>query len=206
MDADKSSFPKKDDDLVDSFRLDAKGQWLEEVRRVPSPNFDERPMGCTVELLVIHGISLPPGEFGGCFIDDLFSNRLDPNAHPFFRTITGLCVSSHILVRRDGETVQYVPFHRRAWHAGVSEFKGRTNCNDFSIGIELEGNDHIPYEYVQYRRLADLTRLLMSTYPAITHDHIKGHSDIASERKTDPGPGFDWNFFHRLAKLPPRTL
>nr|VFK42986.1 MAG: AmpD protein [Candidatus Kentron sp. TC] len=195
MGAGESFSPKGDDSL---FRLDAKGQWLEGVRRIPSPNFDERPEGRAVELLVIHGISLPPGEFGGCFIDDLFLNRLDPDAHPFFRAVSKLRVSSHALVRRDGEVVQYVPFHRRAWHAGRSAFNGKTDCNDFSIGIELEGCDQSPYERIQYRRLAGLVRSLMSRYPAITLERIKGHSDIAPGRKTDPGPGFDWNLFRRL--------
>nr|VFJ43457.1 MAG: AmpD protein [Candidatus Kentron sp. FW] len=198
MGARKELSPEEAEHLGDGFRLDPKGQWLQGIRRVPSPNFDTRPKGCAVELLVIHGISLPPREFGGHFIDDLFLNRLDPDAHPFFGTITGLRVSSHVLIRRDGEVVQYVPFHRRAWHAGISEFKGRNNCNDFSIGIELEGSDHVPYETIQYRRLTDLARLLIVTWPGITRDSIKGHSDIAPGRKTDPGPAFDWDAFHHL--------
>jgi len=204
MDISRFSAPPRGTDYrADHFELDAKGQWLKGVRRVPSPNSNERTKGSEVELLVIHGISLPPGEFGGRFIDDLFLNRLDPNAHPFFSEIAGLCVSSHILVRRDGQIIQYVPFHRRAWHAGVSEFNGRANCNDFSIGIELEGSDNVPYEPIQYRRLAALTRLLMSIYPAITHDRIKGHSDIAPGRKTDPGPEFDWDGFRYLLSSVP---
>lgn len=151
-----------------------------------------------MDLLVIHGISLPPGEFGGGFIEDLFLNRLDPKAHPSFHSIVGGRVSSHLLVRRDGEVIQYVPFHQRAWHAGISEFRGRTRCNDFSIGIELEGNDDTPYETVQYQRLTGLTRLLMKAFPGITLDRIQGHSDIAPGRKTDPGPNFDWNTFRYL--------
>nr|VFK16516.1 MAG: AmpD protein [Candidatus Kentron sp. LFY] len=202
MDAQRPSLPGRTSHgsgyLTGSFGLDAKGQWLEGVRRTPSPNFDERPKGCAVELLVIHGISLPPGEFGGHFIEDLFLNRLDPKAHPFFSTIAGLHVSSHLLVRRSGEVIQYVPFHRRAWHAGASEFRGKTDCNDFSIGIELEGSDEVPYEYTQYQRLASLARLLMGAFPMITHDRIKGHSDIAPGRKTDPGPSFDWDGFRHL--------
>nr|VFK18491.1 MAG: AmpD protein [Candidatus Kentron sp. LPFa] len=202
MDIGKSSSPEGDDNL---FRLDAKGQWLEGVRRISSPNFDQRPKGCTVDFLVIHGISLPPGEFGGCFIDDLFLNRLDPDTHPSFRTIAKLRVSAHVLVRRSGEVIQYVPFHRRAWHAGKSEFNGKTDCNNFSIGIELEGSDQLPYEQIQYRRLKGLVRSLMSCYPAITPERIKGHSDIAPGRKTDPGPGFDWDLFQRLLPSPVET-
>jgi len=180
-----------------SFTLDSQRQWLEGVRHASSPNCDDRPEGCGIDLLVIHNISLPPGQFGGGFIEDLFLNRLDPAAHPFFSTIADLRVSSHLLIRRNGEVIQYVPFQKRAWHAGVSQFCGRTRCNDFSIGIELEGSDELPYEPVQYRYLADLTRLLMATWLAITHDRIVGHSDIAPGRKTDPGAIFDWEIFRR---------
>ncbi|VFM94976.1 MAG: AmpD protein [Candidatus Kentron sp. G] len=178
--------------------LDPTRRWLEGIRRIPSPNHDERPPGCAIDLLVIHAISLPPGEFGGHFIEDLFLNRLDPNAHPFFRTIAELRVSSHLLVRRDGETIQYVPFQERAWHAGVSQFRGRRHCNDFSIGIELEGSDDVPYEDIQYRRLAELSRLLILAWPGIRRDRIVGHGDIAPGRKTDPGKSFEWDFFHQL--------
>lgn len=179
-------------------RLDPDHQWLEGVRRVLSPNCDERPVGTDITLLVIHGISLPPGEFGGPFIEDLFLNRLDPDVHPFFRAIAEARVSSHLLVRRSGEVIQYVPFHRRAWHAGVSEFRGKGRCNDFSIGIELEGSEDIPYEDIQYRHLAGICRSIMSAWPGIGRDCIVGHSDISPGRKTDPGAHFDWDFFYRL--------
>ncbi len=173
-------------------RIDTDTGLLEGARQVGSPNCDERPAGVPVSLLVIHNISLPPGEFGGHWIDALFTNTLDPAAHPYFRTIAGQRVSAHLLIRRDGEVVQYVPFHRRAWHAGRSCFRGRECCNDFSIGIELEGCDELPYEAVQYERLIALTRSLMACYPAIGPERIVGHSDIAPGRKSDPGPAFDW--------------
>jgi AmpD protein len=173
-------------------RLDPRNDWLHGVRRIPSPNCDERPPGSHVELLVVHSISLPPGYYGGSGIEELFTNRLDPTAHPYFESIAGLRVSAHALIRRDGEIIQYVPFRRRAWHAGVSCYCGRSACNDFSIGIELEGTDSDAYEEVQYRRLAELARVLMQSWPEITLDRIVGHSDIAPGRKTDPGPGFDW--------------
>ncbi len=179
--------------------VDVKSGWLDgDVRLVLSPNADERAMGEVVDLLVIHGISLPPGDFGGPYIDALFTNSLDENLHPYFQEIAGLKVSSHLLVRRDGEVVQYVPFTKRAWHAGVSCFTGRERCNDFSIGIELEGGDDCPYEPIQYRRLAELSRLLMVAFPAITAQRITGHCDIAPGRKTDPGPYFDWFYFRSL--------
>ncbi len=171
---------------------------LQGVRQCPSPNQDRRPAGAVVDLLVIHNISLPPGEFGGPWIDDLFTNRLDPRAHPYFRDIKDLKVSSHLLIRRSGEIVQYVPFHRRAWHAGRSEFCGRCDCNDFSIGIELEGVDDLAFEDAQYRALTRVTRLLMQHYPGITAGRITGHSDIAPDRKTDPGPAFDWRRYRAL--------
>lgn len=166
--------------------------WVRGARRCPSPNFNARPAGETVSLLVIHNISLPPGRFGGPWIDDLFTNRLDHAAHPYFETLRGLQVSSHFLVRRGGELVQYVATGDRAWHAGKSRFGGRENCNDFSIGIELEGTDDRPYTERQYRRLVSLSVLLLRHFPAITPDRIAGHSDIAPGRKTDPGPAFDW--------------
>jgi AmpD protein len=166
--------------------------WFSGVRRVRSPNHDARPAGSPIDLLVVHGISLPPGRFGGPHIERLFTNRLDPDAHPFFAAIADLRVSSHLLVRRDGAVVQFVPCGARAWHAGASEFEGRTRCNDFSIGIELEGTDDAPYTARQYARLAQLARLLMRAYPGITRRRIVGHSDIAPGRKTDPGPSFDW--------------
>ncbi|MBF0255852.1 MAG: 1,6-anhydro-N-acetylmuramyl-L-alanine amidase AmpD [Gammaproteobacteria bacterium] len=157
-----------------------------------SPNWDERPPGTEISLLVIHNISLPPGEFGGPWIDRLFSNCLDPAAHPYFAGIAGLRVSAHLLIRRDGQLLQYVPFAKRAWHAGQSQFQGRSGCNDFSIGIELEGVDDLAYSDAQYHSLVAITRELQRQYPAITAERICGHSDIAPERKTDPGPAFDW--------------
>lgn len=171
---------------------------LPRARRVPSPNWDERPVGTRVDLLVIHGVSLPPGEFGGPWIDALFQNRLDPQAHPYFGPIAGLKVSSHLLIRRDGELIQYVDLTKRAWHAGVSSFQGRERCNDFSIGIELEGTDDLPYASSQYQVLAEVSRAILTRFPAITLDRIVGHSDIAPGRKTDPGPAFDWERYRRL--------
>lgn len=173
---------------------------LEGIEYHPSPNCDARPNN-EINLLVIHGISLPPGEFGGSDIDALFLNRLNPAAHPYFQKIAELRVSSHVLLRRDGGLIQYVPFVKRAWHAGKSVFLDRENCNDFSIGIELEGADEIPYTSAQYQRLALLTRALMAHYPAITLDRIAGHSDIAPGRKTDPGPAFDWDYYRGLLLL-----
>jgi AmpD protein len=163
------------------------------ARQLPSPNCDARPRGMPVDLLVVHNISLPPGQYGGEAIVDLFLNRLDPDAHPFYAQLLALRVSAHFLVRRDGELIQFVPCGRRAWHAGVSSFGGRTRCNDFSIGVELEGSDHDPFEDAQYERLAALVRLLRSRYRL---DHLAGHSDIAPGRKTDPGPHFDWPRLH----------
>lgn len=178
--------------------LDARAEWLEGARRVPSPNCDARPAGASIDLLVVHGISLPPGEFGGPNIDALFTNRLDPGAHPYFADICALRVSAHALVRRDGSIVQYVPFGLRAWHAGESSFAGRARCNDYSIGIELEGTDIEPYTDAQYVCLARLARLLMATWPGITRERIVGHADIAPGRKTDPGPAFNWGRLRRL--------
>jgi AmpD protein len=163
---------------------------LSGVRRIPSPNCDERPADEVVRLVVIHAISLPPGEFGGPGIIDLFTNRLDPDAHPYFREIQGLRVSSHFLVRRDGALIQFVPCTQRAWHAGVSNWMGRANCNDFSIGIELEGCDQLAFEDAQYLTLNRLLADLRRYYPI---EALAGHSDIAPGRKTDPGPHFDWH-------------
>ncbi|HEC18914.1 MAG TPA: 1,6-anhydro-N-acetylmuramyl-L-alanine amidase AmpD [Gammaproteobacteria bacterium] len=171
---------------------------LDTATQAPSPNCDARPADCAIDLLVIHAISLPAGEFGGRWIDDLFCNRLEADAHPDFADICRLRVSAHALIRRDGEIVQYVPFGQRAWHAGESRFQGRTACNDFSIGIELEGCDDQAFEDIQYQRLAQLTRTLMQTYPGITGERITGHSDIAPGRKTDPGPHFDWRRLRQL--------
>ena len=173
------------------FSIDRAG-WCEQARRVPSPHHNERIGPNDISLLVIHGISLPPGEFGGPWIDDLFLGRLDPDAHPYFAGIHQLRVSAHCLIRRDGELVQYVPFTARAWHAGVSSWEGREACNDFSIGIELEGTDELPFEDAQYQALTELTRALLCAYPDMSAERICGHSDIAPGRKTDPGPCFDW--------------
>lgn len=173
------------------------------ARQVPSPNCDDRPRGVLPELIVIHGISLPPGRFGGPWIDDLFTNGLDPGAHPYFRDIAGLRVSTHLLIRRGGELVQYVPLHRRAWHAGESSYRGRPRCNDFSVGIELEGTDDRPYTAAQYRRLAALIRVLRQSVPSLATAPLAGHSDIAPGRKTDPGPAFDWQRLRGLLRAPP---
>ena len=171
--------------------IDAAG-WLSGIRWLPSPNSDDRPVGVEPELVVVHGISLPPGRFGGPWIDDLFTNRLDPRLDPYFAQIQGLRVSAHLLIRRDGTAVQYVSLLRRAWHAGVSEFQGRARCNDFAIGIELEGTDTLPYESHQYRTLARLVGVIQERWPAIDRTRIVGHCHIAPDRKTDPGPVFDW--------------
>ncbi len=178
-------------------RLHLEAGWVREARRCPSPNCNERPAGASVSLLVIHNISLPPGRFSGHFIDELFLNRLDYSVHPYFATLRGLAVSAHFLVRRRGELVQYVATSERAWHAGKSAFSGRENCNDFSIGIELEGTDERPYTQQQYRRLVMLSALLLRAFPDITPARIVGHSDIAPGRKTDPGPSFDWRRYRR---------
>ena len=178
--------------------LDTKTGWLQAVRHCPSSHYNQRPEGEQPSLLVIHGISLPPGEFGGPFIDALFQGQLPIEAHPFFAKIYYLKVSAHVLIRRDGELVQYVSFQDRAWHAGQSQFQGRTECNDFSIGIELEGCDTLPYTALQYIQLVLLTHLLQKNYPAITDERIVGHCDIAPGRKTDPGPAFEWKHFWQL--------
>ena len=162
------------------------------ARYVPSPNFDARPDNETINALVIHAISMPPGEYGGSDIERLFCNNLDFTCHPFYREIVGLTVSAHLLIRRNGEVIQFVPFHMRAWHAGVSMLEGRTRVNDFSIGIELEGSDHDSFEEVQYQTLSDVTRALQLAYPQISAQRIVGHAEIAPDRKTDPGPHFDW--------------
>jgi len=162
---------------------------LDSARQIASPNRDARPADSAVELIVIHNISLPPGEFGGPGIVELFTNRLDPNAHPYYRGIAGNRVSAHFLIRRGGEVIQFVPCVMRAWHAGESNWRGCSRCNDFSVGIELEGTDDLPFEDIQYERLAALVRALREKYPIAD---IVGHSDIAPGRKTDPGPFFDW--------------
>jgi AmpD protein len=165
---------------------------IEPARQCLSPNHDERPDNEEPGLLVVHGISLPPGEFGGPEIEQLFTNVLDWDAHPYFDEIRGLKVSSHLLIRRDGELIQFVPFTRRAWHAGESFFRGRGCCNDFSLGIELEGEDETAYTDEQYAVLVGVTGALLTAYPSLTAREIAAHSDISAGRKTDPGPAFDW--------------
>jgi AmpD protein len=172
--------------------LDVRTGWLVSARRVDSPNRDGRPAGTAPELIVVHGISLPPGEFGGPWIDALFTNTLSPDAHPYFAEVASLKVSAHVLVRRDGELVQYVQLQKRAWHAGVSSWRGRERCNDFSVGIELEGTDARAYEHAQYEALARLVAVLCRAYPTLSPDRMVGHSDIAPGRKSDPGIAFDW--------------
>lgn len=171
---------------------------LPQARWCPSPNFGPRPAGADISLVLVHNISLPPGQFGGPAIEQFFCNRLDANEHPYFQTIAGMQVSAHLLIRRNGEMVQFVSLLDRAWHAGRSCFQGQEECNDFSIGIELEGTDEIPFTDVQYQVLADTTNILMAAWPSITGDRVAGHSDVAPGRKTDPGPAFDWTRFHGL--------
>jgi N-acetyl-anhydromuramoyl-L-alanine amidase len=168
------------------------------VRYVASPNHDSRPSGVEAELIVVHGISLPPGEFGGPWIDQLFNNTLPPEAHPYFAEIAALRVSTHLFIRRDGTLTQYVRFTDRAWHAGPSSYAGREACNDFSVGIELEGTDTLAYDPLQYQALAAAVAALCAAYPRLAPDRLVGHSDISPGRKTDPGPAFDWPQARRL--------
>lgn len=177
------------------FSLSPQG-WVNEARRVPSPNCDARPDGQVPELLVVHAISLPPDQFGGPGVEQLFTNTLDPAEHAYYEQIQHLRVSAHLFIRRDGELVQFVSTHQRAWHAGVSSWKGRERCNDFSIGIELEGCDTLAFEEEQYACLGDLIICLSHAYPIAG---VQGHSDIAPGRKTDPGPCFDWG---KICDLP----
>lgn len=172
--------------------IDPVGGWIDGVRTIVSPNRDARPSGCRAELIVVHGISLPPGEFGSGWIDRLFTNTLPADAHPYFAQIAALRVSAHVLVDRTGALTQYVPFHERAWHAGESAYCGRAACNDFAVGVELEGADDVPYEPLQYRVLAGVIAGLRAAYPALRAADVVGHSDIAPGRKTDPGPSFEW--------------
>ncbi|HEY9030512.1 MAG TPA: 1,6-anhydro-N-acetylmuramyl-L-alanine amidase AmpD [Kangiella sp.] len=173
---------------------------IQPVRFVPTEHCDEREDSGDISLLVIHNISLPPNQFGGPYIDQLFTGTLNPSDHPYFEGIAALRVSSHLLIRRNGDVVQYVPLHKRAWHAGLSSFEGRDKCNDYSIGIELEGADDIPYEEIQYQTLVKITQVILKAYPQISPERIMGHSDIAPGRKTDPGPAFDWDHFRMLIK------
>jgi AmpD protein len=165
---------------------------------VHSPNCDERPADCVPELIIVHGISLPPCEFGGPGIDQLFTNCLNPDEHPYYAEIAGLEVSSHFLIRRDGELVQYVDVFKRAWHAGQSVYEGRERCNDFAVGIELEGTDDLPYESQQYETLAQLLLILRNSVTSLEVAPVVGHSDVAPGRKTDPGPAFNWKKLERL--------
>jgi AmpD protein len=177
---------------------------LEGAHYVPSSNYDARPADTAISALVIHAISMPPGEYGGADIERLFCNSLDFTAHPFYREIDGLTVSAHLLIRRDGQVIQFVPFLERAWHAGASTLEGRARVNDFSIGIELEGSDYAAFEEAQYRALAEVTRVLRAAYPGIAPERIVGHADIAPGRKTDPGPYFNWLRYRRavMQELP----
>lgn len=178
--------------------IDKSSGRLKEARQLQSPNSNDRPDESDISLMVVHGISLPPGQYGDDYIDQLFSNKLNPNDHPYFKEISHLKVSSHLLVRRDGEVVQYVPFHKRAWHAGVSQYKERKSCNDFSIGIEMEGEDNTAYTETQYQNLSEIIMSLIKTYPLLNEQTIVGHCDIAPGRKTDPGEAFDWELLSRL--------
>lgn len=175
--------------------------WLQGVRLLPSPNFNERPVDVEIDLLVIHNISLPPGKFGGDHIDALFCNTLDCDADPYFDILRELRVSAHFFINRAGNVTQYVSLNDRAWHAGASQWNGRDDCNNFSIGIELEGTDTTPYMDAQYTSLTGLTHMLMQYYPAISQERIVGHNDIAPGRKTDPGDAFDWLRFRSTLNI-----
>ena len=179
------------DAIRSGWRISAEG-WLENVHRTVSPNCEARPVPGDIRLIVVHGISLPPGQFGGGYVHQFFVNQLVPDEHPYFGEIADMRVSAHCLIERSGALTQFVSFADRAWHAGVSCWHDEMNCNDFSVGIELEGTDEIPYTEAQYQQLAALVITLRKQYPALTHDAICGHSDIAPGRKTDPGPCFDW--------------
>ena len=185
--------------------LDPNG-WLDAARRRPSPHHNDRPDPDDISLLVIHNISLPPGVHGDRYINALFAGTLPAlrHEHPYLDAIAGLRVAAHFLILRDGSITQYVPTVARAWHAGVSRYQGRENCNDFSIGIELNGSDHAPYTLRQYQALAALSRAIIARHPRITPARITGHSDIAPDRKTDPGPAFNWHYYRTLltAKQP----
>lgn len=183
-----------------ALKIDPVSGRVEGVRFVPSPNCDARPGNMRPEVLIVHNISLPPGVFGGPGIEQLFCNALDANEHPYYAQIKDLQVSAHLVVRRTGEAVQFVPLHLRAWHAGQSQCEGRSRVNDFSIGIELEGSDELPFEEIQYRQLSELTRAILATYPDITLERTYGHSDIAPGRKTDPGPHFDWARYRQMCR------
>jgi AmpD protein len=178
--------------VVSEFTVNPQSGLLSPARQCLSPNRDPRPASAIPEMVILHGISLPPGQFGGGEIEDLFLNQLDWDAHPYFAGIRGMEVSAHLLVRRDGELVQFVPFSERAWHAGESRFRGRSRCNDFSIGIELEGDDSTPYDERQYQVLPGVLRAVSKAYPDISPRELAGHCDVSPGRKSDPGPAFDW--------------
>jgi AmpD protein len=178
--------------MTNNFQVNLQSGLLDPVIYRESPHCDERPLETIIDMIVIHGISLPPGEFGSNTIETFFCGKLDYTLHSAFTAIAHLRVSSHLLIKRTGEIIQFVPFTKRAWHAGESFFRGRTRCNDFSIGIELEGADDIPYEQIQYTQLKKVVEGLMQAYPAISRERLVGHVDIAPGRKTDPGPFFDW--------------
>lgn len=180
-------------DLNRLYRVDPQTHVLQGVRYVESENFDERPQEASIDLVVIHGISLPPGQFGGKGVEQLFTNQLNPAEDPYYETISHLKVSSHLFINRKGEITQFVPFNKRAWHAGVSRYQERDKCNDFSIGIELEGTDHTPYTASQYESLKQVIQALFKAYPSIAKDAVTGHEHIAPGRKTDPGPYFMWS-------------
>ena len=170
-----------------------KNHRLQDINFLESPNFNDRPLDEDISLLVIHSISLPPKKYDTDHIERFFLNKLDFSSHNFYKNIDGMKVSAHVLIKRNGEVIQFVPFNKRAWHAGVSSYKGKNDCNNFSIGIELEGSDDDIFEDIQYKKLSLITSLLIEEYDLITKDNIKGHSDIAPERKTDPGVLFDWD-------------
>ncbi len=178
-----------------NFTVDKEAGKLSPAKWIASPNFDARPAGVEPELVVVHGISLPPNQFGGEGVTQLFTNQLDASEHPYYAEIADLKVSAHLFIRRNGEVVQFMPLHQRAWHAGVSKWRGRERCNDFSIGIELEGADHLPYRAEQYLVLAKVIQALKEVYPI---QEVVGHCDIAPGRKTDPGEAFNWNRLHQL--------
>ena len=183
---------------IESCPIELESGVLQGVTFLASPNFDHREAGVLPDLIVVHGISLPPNQFGGEAISQLFTNQLDPKEDPYFEKIKHLRVSAHALIRRDGEIIQYVPFHHKAWHAGLSEFEGRSACNEFSIGIEMEGTDETCYTARQYTALAQLIKSLWATYPSLQAHHVVGHNEIAPGRKTDPGPYFQWDSLSRL--------
>ena len=186
---------------MDRVTIDPVSGWAEHCRSVPSPNFDARPAGALIDLVIIHGISLPPGRYGGAHVDELFTNTLDPAGHPYFAEIAHLAVSSHFLIDRAGRITQYVSALDRAWHAGDSSWCGRSRCNDYAVGIELEGTDTEPYEPAQYDTLTELLVALIDLCPAISTDRIVGHCDVAPLRKTDPGPAFDWQRLRRALAM-----